>query len=78
MARTLDDVLARRTRWLQLDARAALAAAAPAATLLARELGRDQAWIAAQLAEFSALAAAHLPGKIKSGGSAPPSSLTAG
>ena len=61
MARTVEDVLSRRTRWLQLDARTALAAAAQVAKLLAHELGRNQAWIAAQITEFSALAAGHLP-----------------
>jgi glycerol-3-phosphate dehydrogenase len=61
MARTLDDMLARRSRALQLDARAALEIAGPVAALLARELGRDQAWITAQQAEFSALAGHHLP-----------------
>src|SRR5262249_10863186 len=39
MARTLDDVLARRCRALQLDARAAIEIAQPVAALLARELG---------------------------------------
>ena len=61
MARTLDDVLARRSRALQLDARAALEIAAPVATLLARELGRDQAWIAAQVDEFKQIADGCLP-----------------
>jgi len=56
MARTLEDVLARRTRALFLNAGAATAMAKPAAKLLARELQRDQAWIAAQVSEFSKLA----------------------
>ncbi len=60
MARTVDDVLARRTRALPLDARAALEVAPAVAELLARELGRDRAWIAAQLAEFTALARGYL------------------
>jgi len=64
MARTLDDVLARRSRALQLDARAALEIAAPVAALLARELGRDAAWITAQVAEFTKTAEGYLP-KIK-------------
>lgn len=55
MARTLEDVLARRTRALFLNARAALAMAPAAARLLARELGRDEAWQAAQLADFRAI-----------------------
>ena len=61
MARTLDDMLARRCRALQLDARAALDVAVPVATLLARELGRDQAWITAQVAEFRQTASGYLP-----------------
>lgn len=56
MARTIDDVLARRCRALQLDVRAALEAAAPVADLLARELGRDAAWTSAQIADFTAIA----------------------
>ena len=56
MARTVEDVLARHTRALFLNADAAIAMAEPVAHLLAAELGRDQAWIEAQLAEFRALA----------------------
>jgi glycerol-3-phosphate dehydrogenase len=55
-ARTVEDVLARRTRALFLDADAAAASAEPAADLLARELGRDRAWRDRQIAEFRALA----------------------
>lgn len=61
MARTVDDVLARRTRLLVLDARAALAAASRVAELLARELGRDEAWAAQQVDSFEALARIYLP-----------------
>jgi len=57
MARTVEDVLARHTRALFLNANAAIAMAEPVATLLAAELGRDEAWIAAQVSEFHALAA---------------------
>ena len=56
MARTVEDVLARHTRALFLNAHAAMQMAEPVAQLLARELGRDAAWIANQLQEFSALA----------------------
>ena len=56
MARTVEDALARRTRALFLNAAAAMAMAEPAARLLARELGRDEAWIAAQVSEFCSLA----------------------
>lgn len=44
MARTLEDVLARRTRALFLDIAAARAGAPRAAALLARELGRGASW----------------------------------
>ena len=56
MARSVEDVLARRTRALFLNAGAAIAMAEPVAKLLAAELGRDEAWVAAQLKEFDALA----------------------
>jgi glycerol-3-phosphate dehydrogenase len=60
-ARTLADVLARRTRALFLDARASLEAAPRAASLLARELGRDDTWRDEQVRQFKALAARYLP-----------------
>src|SRR5262249_31712868 len=56
MARSVEDVLARRKRALVLNARAAMEMARPVAELMARELGRDEAWIAAQLKEFEELA----------------------
>jgi glycerol-3-phosphate dehydrogenase len=62
MARTLDDVLARRTRALFLNARAALAMAPAAARLLADTLGRDDDWQRRQVAEFGEIAAGFLPG----------------
>ncbi|MDO7849387.1 glycerol-3-phosphate dehydrogenase/oxidase [Hymenobacter sp. M29] len=56
LARTVEDVLARRVRLLFLDAAAAGRAAPVVAALLARELGHDAAWQARQVAEFGALA----------------------
>ena len=56
MARTVEDVLARRTRALFLDARAAIEAAPAVADLLAKELGRTQAWRDKDLANFYAVA----------------------
>lgn len=44
MARTVEDVLARRTRALFLDARAAIEAAPLVADVLAKELGRSAEW----------------------------------
>jgi glycerol-3-phosphate dehydrogenase len=61
MARTLDDVLARRTRALFLNARAALAMAPAVARLLAATLGRDEDWQRRQLADFNEIAAGFLP-----------------
>jgi glycerol-3-phosphate dehydrogenase len=56
MAQTVEDVLARRTRALALDARAAIAIAPPVARILARELGRDESWQRATVADFSDVA----------------------
>jgi glycerol-3-phosphate dehydrogenase len=56
MARTVEDVLARHTRALFLNAEAAIAMAERVAWLLAAELGRDEAWVAAQVSEFRTLA----------------------
>lgn len=61
MARTVEDVLARRLRALFLNARAAIAMAPAAAALLARELGRGEAWQREQVASFTALARRYLP-----------------
>jgi glycerol-3-phosphate dehydrogenase len=61
MARTVEDVLARRTRALFLNARAAMSMAPRAAELLAGELGRDLAWVEAQVGEFRGLAGRYLP-----------------
>lgn len=60
MARTVEDVLARRTRALLLDARASIDAAPSVAELLAAELGRDAGWQQKQIAEFGDLARQYL------------------
>jgi glycerol-3-phosphate dehydrogenase len=59
-ARTVEDVLSRRTRALLLDARAAIEASPKVAHLLAKELGRDKAWAEAQVASFTELAQGYL------------------
>jgi glycerol-3-phosphate dehydrogenase len=56
MARSVEDVLARRTRALFLNAGAAMAMAPRAAALLATELSRDQAWADAEVKNFKQLA----------------------
>jgi glycerol-3-phosphate dehydrogenase len=61
MSRTLDDALARRTRALLLNARAAVEVAPAVASLLAKELGKDAAWAAEQVRLFRALAAQYIP-----------------
>lgn len=60
MARTVEDVLARRTRALQLDAQAAVDMAPRVADLLARELHRDESWQRRQVADFTSLARGYL------------------
>ncbi|MDP7028622.1 MAG: glycerol-3-phosphate dehydrogenase/oxidase [Phycisphaerales bacterium] len=59
-ARTVEDVLARRTRSLLLDAGAAAEAAEDVGALLAAELGREAAWGLEQAAEFRDLAAGYM------------------
>ncbi len=56
MARTVDDVLARRVRVLYLDARAAIELAPVVAAIMAAELGRDKAWEEQQVKDFSEMA----------------------
>jgi glycerol-3-phosphate dehydrogenase len=62
LALTLEDVLARRTRALFLNARAALRMAPRVAELMARELGRDSDWQARQLAAFGEVAKGYVLG----------------
>lgn len=54
MARTVEDVLARRTRSLLLNARASIEVAPKVAEILAAELGKDEAWQKAQVQEYEA------------------------
>jgi glycerol-3-phosphate dehydrogenase len=56
MARTVDDVLARRTRALLLDANAAIEAAPTVARVMAEELGREESWQIEQVEQFRELA----------------------
>jgi glycerol-3-phosphate dehydrogenase len=50
------DVLARRSRALFLNTAAAVEMAPRVAALMARELGRDAAWAAAEVKAFTELA----------------------
>jgi glycerol-3-phosphate dehydrogenase len=57
MARTVEDVLARRSRALFLDARGSIALARRVAQAMAGELGRDGEWAENQASSFAAQAA---------------------
>jgi glycerol-3-phosphate dehydrogenase len=59
-ARTVEDVLSRRTRALFLNARAAVRMAPKVAELLAKELKKDAAWQSSQLEAFSAVAKGYM------------------
>jgi len=56
MARSVEDVLARRVRVLFLDAKAALDITEEVATILAKELKRSEAWKSQQIKTFTDLA----------------------
>ena len=56
MARTIDDVLARRVRLLFLDARAAIESSEKVCNLLIKELGHDETWRQNQIESFKKLA----------------------
>ncbi len=60
MAQTLEDVLARRTRALFLDARASLEMAAGVAELMAEELGFSDSWVTSQLGRYQEIAAGYV------------------
>jgi glycerol-3-phosphate dehydrogenase len=60
LARTVEDVLARRTRALFLNARAAVAMAPAVAALMAPILGRDASWQREQVRTFTELAQQYL------------------
>lgn len=59
MARTVEDVLARRFRILFLDAEAAVKLAPEVARVMAQELKKDEIWIKEQVAEFITVADAY-------------------
>ena len=60
MARTVEDVLARRTRALFLNAKAAMRMAPRVADILATELGRDASWPAGQVQAFNQVAGGYV------------------
>jgi glycerol-3-phosphate dehydrogenase len=60
MAQTVEDVLARRTRMLFLDAQAAMEAAPAVAQLMADEIKKDNDWIQQQINAFNSIAKQYL------------------
>lgn len=61
MARTVEDVLARRLRILFLDADKAIEAAPRVAQLIAQINGHDERWISSQVEKFRIIAREYLP-----------------
>jgi glycerol-3-phosphate dehydrogenase len=59
---TVEDVLARRSRLLLLDARASIEVAPRVASLMAASLGKDKKWEEDQVTRFERLAKNYLPG----------------
>lgn len=60
MARTVEDILARRTRSLLLDARASMEIAEPVADLMAMEMNKDHRWKKEQVESYKELAQGYL------------------
>lgn len=60
MARTVEDVLARRVRILFVNARAAIQIAPEVADIMMKELGKDKVWRDDQVNKFSLLAKGYL------------------
>ncbi len=61
MARTVDDVLARRSRALFLDVRGSVGIARAVARAMASELGHNQEWVEKEVAAFTARATRWIP-----------------
>ncbi len=60
MARTVEDFLARRCRWLLLDARSSIVAAPIVAKLMAEELNYRRRWQREQVEEYTELAKGYI------------------
>lgn len=61
MARSVEDVLSRRTRALLLDAAASIEAAPVVADIMAPELGKNRAWELEQVETYAQMASHYLP-----------------
>jgi glycerol-3-phosphate dehydrogenase len=68
MARTVEDVLARRTRALFLNAQASLEIAPQVASIMARELGKSELWCAVEVKRFAQVAEHFLPPQVDPSG----------
>jgi glycerol-3-phosphate dehydrogenase len=60
MAMNVEDILARRTRILFLDAKAAMGSVNIVASIMAKEMNKDKDWIQQQINDFTALAKQYL------------------
>lgn len=61
MARTVEDILARRFRILFLDAAKSMEMAPKVAAIMAEQLAKDDGWVTAQLGRYGKLAKDYLP-----------------
>jgi len=61
MCMTIEDALARRTRALLLDAKAAIESASLVANMMAKEMGKNENWIKEQIDSFISVAKNYLP-----------------
>ncbi|MBS1946451.1 MAG: glycerol-3-phosphate dehydrogenase/oxidase [Bacteroidetes bacterium] len=61
MCMTVEDFLARRTRALLLDANAAIECAPAVASLMSKEMNKEETWAAKQVAAFKEVAGNYLP-----------------
>ncbi len=60
MARTVDDVLARRVRMLYIDSKEAVNVAPKVAAIIAKELGYDKTWEEQQIKDFTTIASNYI------------------
>jgi len=60
MARSVEDILSRRTRSLLLNAKASIDVAPRVAALMAEELGHDEDWQRQQVEDYTAVAEQYL------------------
>jgi len=64
MCMTVEDLLARRTRMLFLDAKTSIEAAPLVANIMASEMGKDESWIQRQVEDYTLMAKNYLPSSI--------------